>query len=308
MITGEQIGLDSIPLDRLQGGGFFAGRPLRGRRGRTFWVDSTANQFGDGKQDFPFRKIADAHAMCVSGRGDVILVAAGHSEPVITAAGGLTISKNNVAVIGLGEGTNRPAITFSTSTAASVLVSGTGVRLEGLFFNCTGIDGLTQPLNITGSSCVVQNNTFATASTTNQCVQAILTSNGANNLIVRGNSFRPNAAAAATTAGVDAAITIVGGLNIRIEDNIIIGAFGSGIGGIQVITTAATNLAITGNLIRNHTASNTKAITILTASTGIIARNMMQILSGTAPITGDAMMWVGANYYAAAVATAGTLI
>lgn len=308
MITGNNIAVDSIPLDRLAGGGITSGRPVRGRIGKTFWVDSTAAQFGDGKADFPCRSIVTALALCESGRGDVILVAAGHSEPVITAAGGITISKNNVAIVGLGEGTNRPTLTYSTSVNASLLVSGQGVRIEGLCINGTGIDALVSPLNISGASCVVQNCTFVTASTTNQCVQAILTTSGANGLIVRGNTFRPNSSSAATTAGVDAAITIVGGANARIEDNIIIGAFGSAIGGIQVITTAASNLAITGNLIRNHTASNTKAITILTASTGIIARNMMQILSGTAPITGDAMMWVGGNYYAAAVATAGTLI
>ena len=47
---------------------------------------------------------------------------------------------------------------------------------------------------------------------------------------------------------------------------------------------------------------------MLTGSTGQISGNQMQILSGTAPITGDAMAWVGNNYYAAAIATAGTLI
>lgn len=317
MITGDGIALDSVPLDRLQGGGFFAGRPVKGRIGKTFWVDSTSSQPGDGKAAYPCRKIADALALCESGRGDVILVAAGHSEPVITAAGGLTISKNNVAIIGLGEGTNRPAITFSTSTSASVLVSGTGVRIEGLFFNCTGIDGLTQPLNITGPGCVVQNNTFGTATTSNQCVQAILTGTGANNLIVRGNVFRPNASSALASAGVTAAITIVGASNIRIEDNVMLGAFGSAVGVIQNLTTVTTNITIVGNLIRNYTASCTKAIALITDSTaggaglgtsGIIARNMMQILSGTAPITGDNMAWVGGNYYAAALATAGTLI
>lgn len=43
-------------------------------------------------------------------------------------------------------------------------------------------------------------------------------------------------------------------------------------------------------------------------STGMISDNRMQILSGTAPITAAGMSWVGGNYYAAALATAGTLI
>jgi hypothetical protein len=34
----------------------------------------------------------------------------------------------------------------------------------------------------------------------------------------------------------------------------------------------------------------------------------MQVLTGTAPIVGAAMSWVGRNYYAATIATAGTLI
>jgi hypothetical protein len=109
-------------------------------------------------------------------------------------------------------------------------------------------------------------------------------------------------------AGNTSAITIVGGTDIQIVQNTFFGAYTSGIGAINQITTTTVNCRVYDNTIQNYTASNTKAMVFTSASTGQIGSNKMQILSGTAPITGAAMSWTGGNSYAATIATAGTAI
>jgi len=103
-------------------------------------------------------------------------------------------------------------------------------------------------------------------------------------------------------------IELVGGTDIKIIGNIISGSYTTSVGCIRSQTTANTNIMILNNILANNTASSTKCIVLLTASTGFIAGNMMQILNGTAPITGDAASWCGANYYAATIATGSTLV
>jgi hypothetical protein len=100
----------------------------------------------------------------------------------------------------------------------------------------------------------------------------------------------------------------VGGDNIHIENNTIMGRYTTSVGCIRSQTTANTMLVIRNNVLANLTASSTKVIVLLTGSTGFISGNHMQILSGTAPITGDAACWCGGNYYAATIATGSTLV
>jgi hypothetical protein len=75
------------------------------------------------------------------------------------------------------------------------------------------------------------------------------------------------------------------------------------------VTTATVNLLVERNLLQNLTASATKVLVdTITGSTGQIANNRAQILSGTAPFTAGNLSWVGGNYYGNALGAAGTLI
>lgn len=315
MITGNNIAVDSIPLDRLAGGGITSGRPVRGRIGKTFWVDSTAAQFGDGKADFPCRKIADALSLCQSGRGDVILVAAGHTE-TLTAAGSITVSKNNVSIIGVGEGANRPSISYSTAVGASLLITGSGVRLQGLHFVLTGIDALTQPIDIQAANCTIEDCSFVGGNGSAQPVRAILTNASASRLLVRGCYYASNTADAGTTAFM----TIVGGANIRILNNYIRGAFTAAAGAIENTTTATTNLHIEGNTLMNWatavTDSTARIISFLSTSTGAIVNNRFQIRDtgasggGAKPLelATTTLITTSGNYWSAVFGSAGTLL
>lgn len=86
-----------------------------------------------------------------AARGDLILVAPGHTETV-TAASGITLDVSGVSVIGLGNGNNRPVITFGTSTGASFDVTADNCKVKNIV-GLAGIDGLTKAFNVTGDNC-----------------------------------------------------------------------------------------------------------------------------------------------------------
>jgi hypothetical protein len=80
-----------------------------------------------------FTTIALANAACVSGRGDVILVAPGHTES-ISSATALTMSNAGVTVLGMGFGSSRGTITLDTANTATINVSAANVVFKNLIF------------------------------------------------------------------------------------------------------------------------------------------------------------------------------
>lgn len=248
----------------------------------------------------PLATIAAAAAK--SAINDVIIVLPGHTESV-TAAAGIALTKAGLTIVGLGTGNKRPVITFSTSTAATMTITAAGVSIYNCVFDLTGIDALVAPISPTAADFRIQNCKFVTASASAQATLAILTTAACDRLTLVNNEF-----IGTTDAGTATAVRIVGGNEHVITGNRFYGAYTTSLGAIENNTTACLRCTITDNMIENATASSTKAMVFAAGSTGTIARNTMQILSGTAPITGAAMSWVGQNYYAAVIATAGTLI
>ncbi len=262
------------------------------------------NAFGPdrdgGTRLFPTIVAALADANVLASRGDIILVLPGHTESVPSAAF-IAVTKAGLTIRGLGNGTLRPTITFSTATTATMTISAANVTIDNLIFT-QSFDAIVSPIVISAAGVTIKNCYFMVANATYQATQMILTTAGADNLTIVNNRFIGTA-----DAGTTAAITLVGGDNANISDNDFIGAYSSGVGAIQSITTLNTNCVIRRNTIVNRTASATKGIVLLTGSTGVIVENKFGIGSGTAPITADAAWWAG-NWSAAAVATNGTLV
>lgn len=128
-------------------GGFKDGISIRGvpinvtHPGKVFWVSNATtllyNQKGgsdsnDGSFNAPFSTIANAVSNCVAGRGDVIFVKPGHAE-TIAAAASIVLSKSGIALIGLGIGSNRPTLTWSTA-ASTITVTASNVSLYNFLF------------------------------------------------------------------------------------------------------------------------------------------------------------------------------
>lgn len=274
--------------------------------GNVWFVGSTVTGATDGTSygrtpDAPFKTLNYAITQVTASNGDVIILLPGHVETIIAAAG-VTANVAGVRVIGVGQSGLRPKFSFTTVAGASFDVSAANFSIENCHFDLTGVASLTAGLNITAADFTIKNCRILQANATNQAALGILTTAAANRMLIDGCMFH------GTVDAVTNAIQIVGGDAIVIQNNRFIGGYATGSGAIQNLTTACTGAYIFNNYINNLTASCTKAMIFNSASTGQISENKMQILSGTAPITGAAMSWVGANYYGATIGQLGVLI
>ena len=299
MVPGQKRKFSFTPFELTILAGL-AGMPAN----NVFFVHSPtgANATDRGAKDQPLASLDYAVGLCTADRGDVILALPGHVE-TITAAAGLDLDVAGISLVGLGNGRNRPLINFTTATTADMDVDAANITLANMRISLVGVDALVAPIDVNATDFSLIGCEIECADATNQAVLAVLTDANASRFwmedcYVHGTS----------DAGMSAAVRLVGGAGHHIINNDFIGAYTTTIGAIENVTTACTEAYILRNRIRNLTASSAKAMVFVTGATGQIAWNMMQILTGTAPITGDAMSWVGANYYAATIATAGTLI
>jgi hypothetical protein len=273
--------------------------------GNVFFVNSAngTDTAGYGfSPELPFATINFAVTQCAANNGDVVYVMPGHTE-TITAAGGCTLGVAGVAIRGMGTRGSRGNVNFTTSSAGTFLVSAAGCSVDNLTFSLTGVAALAKAISVTAADFTITNSRFTINNSTNQAVYAILTTAAGTRMTVNGCEFFGTA-----DAGVTAAIGLVGGDSHRIMNSQFIGGYSAAVGAIQNLTTACTNAEIFGNTINNLTALSTNAMAFAAGATGQIAENSMQILSGTAPITGTGMSWVGPNYYADAIATGSTLV
>lgn len=275
--------------------------------GNVFFVQSSHSNAGDSDgrgqtPDAPFATIDYAVGKCTANQGDLILALPGHQESV-SAAGLLALDVAGITIQGLGNGRGRPIITLSGATNADVDVDAAKVALRNVVLDMTGIDAVAAGLDVNAADFTLEDCDVILATASAQAVLGLVGDANADRLTVRRCRFFGSA-----DAGTTCAVSLTGEDDTLIDGCIFIGAYSSGVGAIRSTGTANVRCVIRDCVIQNLTASCTKAITMLTGSTGQISGCLMQILSGTAPITGDAMSWVGGNYYAAALATAGTLI
>jgi hypothetical protein len=81
----------------------------------------------------PFSTIDYAIGKCTAGRGDIIYVMPGHAESVISATM-IAADVAGVAVVGLGTGTARPTLTFTTANTATINVSAANFTFKNILF------------------------------------------------------------------------------------------------------------------------------------------------------------------------------
>ncbi len=287
--------------------------------GNIFWVQSTnttsgADTVGYGLgPDNPFLTLAFALTQCTAANGDRIYVMEGHAESVI-AASTIAWTKSGVSVIGLGDGDLRPTFSWTTILSATMTMSSANCRISNCIFDVTGITALVSGIVVSAAGCVIggplpgQGCYFKTskAGAGTAPLQSILTTAGANRLLIEGNEFIGPALTPTTVAAATSCITLVGGTGIKIKNNAIHGWFTTSVGGIQGLTTLTDNVLIEGNKIGNQTAAATNAITMLTGSTGFIVNNRLGVLTGTAPVVADKCFEGGNVYVATQAVTAGT--
>lgn len=245
-----------------QSGGMFSIEDLSRSTGQRFFVHSGtgADTAGNGRSpDAPLATIDYAIGLCTANKNDIIYVMPGHAEN-ISAAGYITADIAGISIIGLGNGSNRPTLTFS-NTAGTILVTADNVTIQNV--RCTvSVDSVVTGISITGANCTLDAvDFFETASV--QMLIFILTSATADGLTIK-NCVHIQAA-----AGSAKWIDLVGCDNCVIVDNFFhVNAITHILGGT---TTASLQVNIHRNKFVNP--SNAAVIVLLAASTGLVTFN-----------------------------------
>jgi hypothetical protein len=264
--------------------GFPQGLTVRGmpltmlHPGKIFWVGNATNQGGGngnpGTLARPFASIDYAVGRCVANRGDIIAVLPGHIETV-TAAGGLDLDVAGIAIVGLGAGSLRPTVNFTTAVGADMDVDAANITIMNLLFT-GGIDALTGPIDINAADCSLID--IETRDVTGQATDFIVSDANAVRLLISG--WKHNGAAA---AGADTALSMVGGDDAVIENFDIYGNFA--VAGIENVTTAAARVRIGGGNRQSYIWTENAAdiaITMVATTTGWAGPNINIMLQDNA--------------------------
>lgn len=233
--------------------------------GKVLFVHSGTGSNGNAgiSPDAPLATIDYAIGLCTANQGDVIIVIPGHAE-TISAAGGITADVAGISIIGLGNGTNRPTISFG-ATAATFAISAANVRVSNLRVTPT-VDEVVKMFHVTAAYVEIDHiEHFETASC--QTIQFILTSNAADYLWVHDcYCYQVNAAGSAQSW--IALVGIDGGI---IENNTFRLTLNNAAGSVTIHGSTA----CIGTVVRRNTitqlggTSQVSAILFVDSSTGV---------------------------------------
>jgi len=220
--------------------------------------------------DHIFTTVNAAVAKCVADRNDKIIALPGYTE-TIAAAGGITLGTAGVELVGVGMGVNTPIITFS-ATDSTLLATGANVGISGMQFQ-NAKDALVSGIVVSAAGFSLKGCQFTQPTSTNDALIWIITSAGADDMVIQGNDFRQS------HAGPTECIRLVGADRAKILDNFIIGNYSTA--AINGITTASLEILIARNTICNGD-TDKLAIDLVVNCTGRIEYN-----SGTVVSTGS---------------------
>jgi hypothetical protein len=185
---------------------------------------------------------------CTANRGDVILIAPGHTE-TLGAASAITQDTAGITILGLGEGADRPTFTFS-ATAATWVVSGASSVIKNIIAT-PSIDSVVSPFVVSGADCDLDIE-IRDASAAIECVRGVLTTAGADNfeLNLKYRGFY------AGNACVNA-VRLVGGSHARINIDFD-GKASTAV--VEYHTTAVVDSKVTGYMYNSGTTDFTKSV------------------------------------------------
>lgn len=241
---------------------------------REFYV-MTAAQLTLIKGDIRSRCFTSVNAAlnaCTDNLGDKIFVAERYTETVATADA-WSNGKIGAQIIGLGEGANRPVITWSAA-ASTIILQKAGMKLENLILQMeptTGTVTVAAPITVQAAGVFIVGCRLNCGTDANNKVTIGITTTAA----ATDFNFSNNIVRGAALATMTTFLRCVGLTNpIIMTNDIICGTTVAAVGPIQELTTACTGIFIDNNYIQNNAASSTACITMgLASTTGWIANN-----------------------------------
>jgi len=233
--------------------------------GKVYWVSSVVGSNGNaGTFERPWATLDYAVGRCTANKGDMIVALPGHVETV-TAAGGLDLDVAGICLLGLGTGSLRPTVNFTTAVGADMDVDAANITVVNFLFTGS-VDALTGPIDVNSADFAMINCETRDAGSA-QATDFIVSAG--DRLFIDGWIHRGAAA-----AGADTAISIIAGDGCTIKNFWIDGNFA--VAAIENVTAAATNLTIGGgepSYIRTRNA-NDIAITLVATATGNVGPNI----------------------------------
>lgn len=195
--------------------------------GDVWYVDSGAGTDGSGygrSPISPFATIDYAVGQCTANAGDTIYVMPGHAEN-LSSADAVDVDVAGVRIIGLGDGADRPTLTY-TATAGEFVIGAASVTVENIIFKA-GISNITMGISVeaAGDDFTLRNCEFAEPSTaTYDFAIMVDLASGANNVCVEDCEFNQ---LSVTAGDLDYGIKVGAGVcnNLTVKDCVIGGPF-----------------------------------------------------------------------------------
>lgn len=240
--------------------------------GQNIYVNSAHTQATDdtahgGSWDYPLAKIeyALAQGMVIADNNDIIHVGPGHEE-TITNAVYLDFDVAGITVLGYGNGTNRPTVTFEGTNAAVVDVGASNITIKNFIFRAS-IDAIAIGVDILAgmTNCKIIDCDFGPGEgATDEFAIALQVNAGCNYTEISGCKFYAGAAAAVASIKIEGTST-----HVDIHDCVFTGAHSGQciLGG----TAASTDVDIHHNSFA--TTSAVPTLSLVAASTGMVRHN-----------------------------------
>jgi len=251
--------------------------------GNVFHVDSVKGSDGNkGTFNQPFATIDYAVGRCTADQGDLIVVAAGHTESVI-AASGLDLDVAGITIIFMGEGDNKATIDFGTAVTASMEVASDDITLVSPRFTAS-IDALTGPIALGAANFKIINGEYydGTSIDTTDC---IVTDANCTGLKIYGWKY---------TVGDEGGtqkqsnIQLNGVDNAELVDIDIRGDFGTG--NIENVTDEVLNIRLENIKVDNTNSGPIPGIVLDANATGLAKNLDIRIASGTTYVSSVAKL------------------
>lgn len=251
------------------------------------YVDSNGSANGDGTFTRPYATLEIAINKADAGKGDIIVIKAGHTE-TISSATALAFDKAGLEIIGLGKGSLRPTFTFDTANTATINVSADNISIEncrfiGNFLSIASCFTVAAAANFSIEGCEFDDTSatlgFLTIVTTTVSVNA-------DNLRFNNNRVRSiatsNSGPTLVIAGTMRGLTVQGNfINHTVATNNVAALIEHG-------ALVMTDLLVTHNLVHSvNTDTATGALLVKTTATtgnGTIAHNRVKALDVAAAI------------------------
>lgn len=243
--------------------------------GTYFWVYSgTGNDGNSGlKPGEPLATIDAAIGKCTADKGDVIVVMPGHAESIADATS-LVVDVDGVSIIGLGNGRNRPVISYSNA-AGRIPVTADDVLIRNLVL-LSAVADVVSGMTVTGDDVTLEGIEFNVSGAALEFLQ-MLDIDASARTTVRGCQF-----IASTTAGTNTAIRLDATDHCLIEHCEVRGDFtAAAVSGNAGSAAASTNTSIRHSVVENRDTTAGLTIDLHDSGTGVLAYNALPSLFAT---------------------------